>query len=387
MHLRRPAHLRFEYRESPEISLASLVSGAPGLPEGRWLATAAHFDDEIEVDLQDLALFAAIPEQGIAASEIAAQFGVDRLQRLLTSGVLLSDADEHGAHAATDEAVRAANWWGPSAIVQRLSRWDGIDVGEIEAAEGKRRISGMIETNGLPPAEAISLRLHSEQLPLPQPSQTGFDELLGARSTCRNFDVSAQVSLAELSQVLHRVFGAQASHELAPGATMLKKNSPSGGGLHPIGAFVLAQRVDALAPGLYHYQCVGHALEPLREMSAAQVADAAHELVAGQSWFANAPVLVLMAARFPRTFWKYRNHAKAWKVIQLDAGHLSQTLYLSATELGYGAFITGAINDHFAERLCSLDGITHGAIAVSGFGKRAADGANVEFDPLGKVAR
>jgi len=169
---------------------------------------------------------------------------------------------------------------------------------------------------------------------------------------------------------------------------MLKKHSPSGGGLHPIEAFLLVQRVEGVAPGLYHYQCVRHELERLCELSAQEAEGAASELVAGQSWFANAPVLVLMAARFPRTFWKYRNHPKAWKVIQLDAGHLSQTLYLSATELGYGAFITGAINDCCAERLFGLDAMSNGAIAISGFGKRdARSGNNFEFDPLGKVPR
>jgi putative peptide maturation dehydrogenase len=150
---------------------------------------------------------------------------------------------------------------------------------------------------------------------------------------------------------------------------------------------VLAQRVDGIAPGLYHYQCVEHALEPMRPLREAEAATLAHELVAGQPWFANAPVLVLMAARFDRCFWKYPDHAKAWKVIQLDAGHLSQNLYLSATELGYGAYITGAINDRCAERLFELDGMRTGAVAVCGFGKRAAELVDVEFDPLGKAVR
>jgi SagB-type dehydrogenase family enzyme len=147
------------------------------------------------------------------------------------------------------------------------------------------------------------------------------------------------------------------------------------------------QRVEGVAPGLYHYQCVRHELEMLCELSVQAAAAAANELVAGQSWFANAPVLVLMAARFRARSGNTAIHAKAWKVIQLDAGHLSQTLYLSATELGYGAFITGAINDHCAERLFGLDGMTNGAIAVSGFGKRDAGAGNFEFDPLGKAPR
>jgi putative peptide maturation dehydrogenase len=151
--------------------------------------------------------------------------------------------------------------------------------------------------------------------------------------------------------------------------------------LHPIEAYVLAQRVDGLAPGLYHYQCQAHALEPLGPLPER----AALELVAGQHWFADAPVLLLLAARFQRNFWKYREHAKAWKVIQLDAGHLSQLLYLSATELGYGAFVTAAINDGRAEELFGLDGLSSGAVAACGFGKRAAARPNIEFDPLDRA--
>jgi putative peptide maturation dehydrogenase len=168
---------------------------------------------------------------------------------------------------------------------------------------------------------------------------------------------------------------------------MLKKNSPSGGGLHPIEAYVLAQRVDGLASGLYHYDCLAHALEPMRAIDAPALSPLAHELVAGQAWFADAPVLVLMAARFERNFWKYRRHVKAWKVVLLDAGHLSQNFYLSATAQGFGAFVTGAINDRCAERLFEFDGLSTGAIAVCGMGRRAADIRAIEFDPLGLSPR
>ena len=32
-----------------------------------------------------------------------------------------------------------------------------------------------------------------------------------------------------------------------------------------------------------------------------------------------------MAPRWRRNFWKYRNHAKAYRALLLDAGHLSQS--------------------------------------------------------------
>jgi putative peptide maturation dehydrogenase len=226
---------------------------------------------------------------------------------------------------------------------------------------------------------------------LPATPAGDFDALLGARSTCRNF-TAAGVSLAALGCVLDRALGAQAAPDFAPGATVFKKHSPSGGGLHPVDGYLLARRVDGLAPGPYHNDTAGR-LRPLdaSALEPAQAADAfagaALRLVAGQHWFADAPALVLLAARFDRSFWKYRRHAKAWKVVQLDAGHASQTFLLSATERGHGAFITAAIDDAFAERLFGLDGLRIGAIAVCGFGRRAARETTLEFDPLGRAVR
>ena len=233
----------------------------------------------------------------------------------------------------------------------------------------------------------MSVRPEASWQRLPPPARTPLDALLESRTTCRNFDAGSSLPLAELSAVLHRVFGIQATLELAPDTRAIKKNSPSGGGLHPIEAYLLVQRVDGLAPGLYHYQCAANALESMRPMEASATGELARELVAGQSWFARAPVLVVLVARFQRTFWKYRNHAKAWKVIQLDAGHLSQNLYLSATELGHGAFITAAMNDECVERCFELDGVNTGSVAVCGFGRRSTELAHVELDPLQRAAR
>jgi hypothetical protein len=92
-------------------------------------------------------------------------------------------------------------------------------------------------------------------------------------------------------------------------------------------------------------------------------------------------VLVVLAPRFGRSFWKYRNHAKAYRVTILDVGHLSQTLLLTATELGLGAFISAAINEVDIERGFGLTGFVDGPLAVCGFGPRADAMSTPEFDP------
>lgn len=350
-----------------------------------WVALAPHLGREVPLDLQDLAVLDALaPSSTTDRAALESRFGAGRVDRLIETGLLLGDHAGHDAVRARDQLIREIGWWGPAAVAHCFGRWHGVDVAADEKRDGARTLESMISENGIPPSASLELRDPSTWLELPAPDKTGLDALLERRTTCRNFDPEAGLSVAALGTLLHRVFGAQAVHAPTPSAVALKKNSPSGGGLHPIEAFVLAQRVDGLASGTYHYHSMAHALEPMTSLAQAEATRLAHELVAGQSWFADAPVLILMAARFHRSYWKYRDHAKAWKVIQLDAGHLSQNIYLSAAEFGYGAFITGAINDECAERLFELDGIGTGAIAVCGYGIRSKDRPIAELDPLGR---
>ena len=386
MKVKRPTLLMIQRDDPPALSIQQILSGDDA-PSG-WRALAPHLGREVPLQLADLAVF-----DGLAAGDwvdfdaLAARFGEERIRFLADAGLLIGDHAAHAGLLARDTTLVETGWWTPAAVAHSFSRWQGVDVDHEEKRSGKRTLGDLFHRNGAPPPEALALRPTSEWMVLPDPRKTTLDTLLAQRSTCRNFDPDHRISLSDLASLLHRVFAAQATQQLAPGAIALKKNSPSGGGLHPIEAFVLVQRVEGLVPGLYHYHSTGHALQVLREVDAESIAPLAAELVAGQHWFATAPVLVLMAARFGRNFWKYRNHAKAWRVIQLDAGHLSQNLYLTATELGYGAFVTGAINDECAERLFELDGLATGAIAVCGFGRRIAPAVTVEFDPLGLAVR
>jgi putative peptide maturation dehydrogenase len=223
------------------------------------------------------------------------------------------------------------------------------------------------------------------------PGASAYEALLKRRVTCRNFDARRSLGLDDLAAVLYRAFGAFGSGQFGPGFRALKKGSPSGGGMHPVEAYVLARRVDGLAPGCYHYHPLAHALEPLElPVRADRLPALSRRLVAGQRYLAAAPVLVVLAARFVRNQWKYRRHAKAYRVMVLDAGHLSQTFQLAATELGLGSFITAAINEVDCERAFGLDPMQEGVFAVLGVGHRSAKRRTLEFDAdagVGKPGR
>ncbi|MEM7587806.1 MAG: SagB family peptide dehydrogenase [Acidobacteriota bacterium] len=157
----------------------------------------------------------------------------------------------------------------------------------------------------------------------------------------------------------------------------MKKTSPSGGGLHPIEIYPLVLNAEGLTPGLYHYSLERHAFDQLEALDVHAARDLANELTAGQRYTRNAGVLFLMTARFFRNFWKYRRHDKAYSVLQMDAAHLSQTLYLVCAELGLGAFFTAAVNGRNIEQRLGLDGFQEGALAVCGCGHATADSLRV----------
>jgi len=124
--------------------------------------------------------------------------------------------------------------------------------------------------------------------------------------------------------------------------------------------------VEGVEPGLYHYAVDAHELELLEPLHGEEAADLVVALTAGQEHFRSAQVLFLLTASFARNFWKYQAHAKAYRVLLFDAAHLSQTLYLVCADLGLGAFVSAAVNEHDIDRRLGLATFTEAAILVCG---------------------
>ena len=136
----------------------------------------------------------------------------------------------------------------------------------------------------------------------------------------------------------------------------------------PIEAYTLVRNVEGVAPGIYHYNIEQNTLDCLYEVTPEKAGSLIDTFTVGQSFYRDASVLIVMTARFYRNFWKYSKHSKAYKVLLMDAAHLSQTLYLVCTSLNLGAFITAAINDDEIEKALRIDGVEEGVLCVSGLG-------------------
>lgn len=387
MLIRRCAVLSIEPAGRVELDLAVLFSGGSGLSAApEWVAVVAHRRDAVPLSMAEIELLGRVDDLFWMERGRVPEAAAAAVERLLAEGLLVCDAPEHAAWRAADDQIRHQGWYGPGALLHARSRWSGVDSRRDDPRRtGLLTLEMLAEQFGPIPPHFHDRPGGGDPVLLPGAGALSIDEQLAARTTCRNFDASAAVPIAVLSSILRTVFGAVGTRQLAKDSYAVKKRVPSGGGLHPIGAYLIVQRVHGVAPGLYHYHCGDHLLQPLAHPEPEALANLALRAVAGQEWFANAPVLVVLAARFLRSFWKYRNHPKAYRVLHLDAGHLSQTLFLAAGELGYGAFITAAINEVDLEQALGLDGMQEGPLAVLGFGARAERLETVEFDPQERV--
>lgn len=388
MMVRRCAQMFVELNQEPRFDFDTLLAGGDGLDRtARWLAYAAHQREPLVVTLAQLEILQQVSrDEDMALALLQARYPHDLLAPLLEWGLLVTDGNLDDRARACDGAARRLPWWPAALLAQSAGGWDDVDVQARQEAGLMPSAAQMVQAHGPAPAQEYLRRPDGLGLPLASPRRRDFDRLLALRRTCRNFSADVPIAASDLATVLYRVWGAVGTLELAPGAVAVKKSSPAGGGLHAVEAYVLVQRAEGLAPGLYHYLPMKHALEPLRALEPEAAAALAHRFLAGQSWFANVPVLVVMTARFDRLFWKYRRHAKAWRVAHLDVGHLSQTMYLSAADLGLGAFVTAAINDLEIETALALAPLQEAAIAVVGFGPRSDARTTIELDGLTPTA-
>jgi putative peptide maturation dehydrogenase len=303
------------------------------------------------------------------------------VRRLAEYGLLVTDGPD-GQLAelrSRDERLMSPPWNRYAALFHSLTRWRDVKVALAEPpspSSPPRRVRWRPPHHFHAAPKALAVR----ELPLAERTGPLYD-LLAARKTSRGFVEDSSLTLDELSIVLKTVWGCRGLLWLGPDLTILKKTSPSGGSQHPIEVYPLVRAVDGLDPGLYHYGVERHELELVERLAGDEAAELITEVTAGQPHFARAQAVFLMAARFGRNHWKYAAHAKAFRVMLMDAAHLSQTLYLVCTELGLGAFVTAAINEENIDRRLGLDAFGEGAVLVCGCGRPAPSEREPAFAP------
>jgi putative peptide maturation dehydrogenase len=383
--IRRPRYLAFFCDDYPFLDVDELLRGKVEPVTARQLCAFSILREAVvELSPEEFDLVLATPSDDWVEAD-----DEDLATELARKGVLVAEDGNEELRRLREREERLADltWNLESALSHFVTKWRGVDLREIAGQDGVAdllppsddAVRGFVDRFGPPPP---ALRESSTETTIELPRGTcegAFYDVLLRRRTTRSFDRETLLPLAELATVLRFVFGYHGYARLFGEITTLKRTSPSAGGFHPVDAYALLIGVEGVEPGLYHYNGWSHRLELIEGLAADEARELATQFVCGQSYFADAHALFVLAARFDRAFWKYRNHQKALTALLMDAAHLSQTLYLVATELGLGAFVTAAVNNADIEERLGLDGAGEGVLAVCGCGLPAAEPS--PFDP------
>ncbi len=195
------------------------------------------------------------------------------------------------------------------------------------------------------------------KLPEPEYQRITLEEAIKKRRSVRNYS-GKPVTMSQLSQL---VFSAQGTTGKTYGKPL--RTTPSAGALYPFEIYVIANNVDTLDQGIYHYGVLNHTLELVES------GDFRKKITSAglkQEMLGDSDVVFVLSAIFDRTRHKYGE--RGFRYVYIEAGHISQNIYLQAVSLGLGSVGVGAFLDNEVNRLIGVDGQKEAVIYLHAVG-------------------
>lgn len=191
-----------------------------------------------------------------------------------------------------------------------------------------------------------------ELIKLPSPTKdvekkNSLLDLVKSRASRRKYD-DAPITLEELSYLLYVTYGVRDSRV----SSRVLKTAPSAGNRHSIETTLVILNVEGLAPGVYRYKAMEHGI--YKVSSPHDLIIKLSNAVRKQVFAINSAVVFVWTTIPYRTEWRYKEAAH--KVIAIDAGHISENLYLACEALGLGTCAIGAYDQDLMDELVEVDG-------------------------------
>ncbi len=209
-----------------------------------------------------------------------------------------------------------------------------------------------------------------DQIILPNPAsiqtpRVDLREAIEIRSSIRSY-ARNPLTMSELAYLLWQTQGIK--EIVDPYYT--KRTVPSAGGRHSFEMYLLINRVEGVAPGLYRYLAFSHRLLPIDISSG--IADRVMSACLGQPFVRSSAVTFIWSCVIYRMSWRYSE--RAYRLVHLDAGHVCQNLYLAGEQIGCGTCAIGAFDDEEMARIIGADGIEEFVIYLATVGKKKNTG-------------
>ncbi|MFC6706685.1 SagB/ThcOx family dehydrogenase [Flexivirga alba] len=190
-------------------------------------------------------------------------------------------------------------------------------------------------------------------------------EAIKSRSSERAFGERG-LSQSCLRSLLFHASGVRTTTSLADGTPVFRRNVANSGNLGSCEVFIVVHEVQSLTSGIYHYDSLAGSLGLLKE---GHFRTWLREYVLYQTELADAPLTVVLAGAAGRLKQKYGD--RGYRLALIDAGHVSQNLYLVATALGLAITATAGFIDDELDRALGLDGLDYASLLVMAVGHRA----------------
>jgi SagB-type dehydrogenase family enzyme len=183
-------------------------------------------------------------------------------------------------------------------------------------------------------------------LPIPEGEDgPGVWRVMAERRSVRNFS-SQSISRQDLARLLWAIGGIRERRH-----GFLFRTVPSAGALYPLETYILANNVENVERGVYHFHVPTFSLEFISPgYHSLELTKAA----LGQEMVMESAVTLIWTAVIDRCRVKYGE--RAFRYIYLDSGHMGQNLYLAATAMGLGCCTIGAFFDDKVNDVLGVDG-------------------------------
>ena len=188
-----------------------------------------------------------------------------------------------------------------------------------------------------------------------------FLHIINSRESHRVY-TGETMTLEELSYLLWCTQGVK---EIRGKSYATLRTVPCGGARHEFECYFAVRNVDGLEPGLYHYLPMHHQIEYLGTVEDLDVW--IRESLCGQAWAAKANVVFYYSAVFYRAEWRYG--ISSHRVLLIDAGHITENMYLAATSIGLGGCAIGAVEGKCVDEAFGLDGVEEASFYAMPVGK------------------
>lgn len=189
-----------------------------------------------------------------------------------------------------------------------------------------------------------SCNAQDTKIDLPAPEKVkgmSVEKALSRRRSVRNYTDQA-LDVQQISQLL---WSAQGITSDWGGRT-----APSAGATYPLEIYVVVNKSETVTAGVYHYENKDHSIQLVKKgfwgkkLSQASL---------GQASIEQAPVDIIITAVVQRTAERYGERAERY--VYMEAGHVSQNIYLQAESLGLGTVVIGAFHDDQVQKVLGIE--------------------------------